>query len=365
MEPFDDSLHNDSSQVPLANTTLPYAPSSDDTNATLKLYNFIVNVSISGTLCLCGCFGNFMTILVLHKDKIKTSNSVLLQALAVFDTCFLLYVVLYVVLRSVYPFTGALKTYYDHQQYFIAFVLPFGWTSQTATIWMVVLIALDRYIVVSQPLKASIICSIRNAKRGAVFVAVAAVLFNAPRWPHYYQVAFPQEMRNSTGTFVSHVTFDSTLWDPELYRLVYHVGLTFVFLFIVPFALLITLNVKLIKALKKAQRKRLSLTNIHATAKQPTSTRNVNVMMVIIISTFLVCEFPDFVASIIGAGRFRVDETMYAYYAGVKESLLVLNSSVNFYLYCTFYRRFKATLRSVLSCPRPGDDNLHTIASVT
>ncbi len=334
---------------------------TDPTNETLKLYSFVVNVCVDGALCVFGYFGNIMTIVVLQKDKIKTSNSILLQALAVFDCCFLVYVVLYVVLRSVYPFTGSLGSYYDNQQYFIAFVLPFGWTSQTATIWMVVLIALDRYIIVSQPLKSSIICTAKKAKKGAIFVAVAAILFNAPRWPHYYHVAFPAETQNTTGTFVSHVAFHSTLWDPEMYRKVYHISLTFVFLFIIPFSLLIVFNVKLITTLKKAQRARASLTQQQSirSNKQSTSNRNVNLMMVIIISTFLICEFPDFVASIIGAGDFQVDPTMYKYYAGVKESLLVLNSSINFYLYCLFYKRFRLTLKQIFVGKTPAEDNCH------
>ena len=126
-------------------------------NEKLVLYNFIINVCINGLLCLFGYFGNIMTIIVLHKDKVKTSNSVLLQALAVFDSCLLVPVVLYVILRSIYPYTGALKAYYDKSPHIIAFTMPFGWTSQTATIWMVVLVALDRYIIVSQPLKSSMI----------------------------------------------------------------------------------------------------------------------------------------------------------------------------------------------------------------
>ena len=326
---------------------------------TLKLYSFIINVCINGTFCLFGVFGNIMTIIVLQKDRIKTSNSIFLQALAVFDSCFLVCVVLYVVLRSVYPFTGDLKDYHDASPYFIAFVLPFGWTSQTSTIWMVVLIALDRYIIVSQPLKSGIICTPKNAKKAVVVVAISALLFNAPRWPHYYQVGFPEEQDNSTTTFVSHVAFNSNLWNPDLYRKIYHISLTFIFLFIIPFSMLIILNTKLITTLRKAQQMRATMTSQQT--KQSTSNANVNLMMVIIITTFLLCELPDFVAAIIGAGEFQIDPTTYKYYAGIKESLLVLNSSINFYLYCLFYKRFRKTLRQIFGRNNPKEEYSQTI----
>ena len=335
---------------------------TESVNENLKLYSFIVNVCVNGAFCLFGYFGNIMTIVVLQKDTVKTSNCVLLQALAFFDSCFLVYVVLYVVLRSVYPFTGSLRNYYDAGPYFVAFVLPFGWTSQTATIWMVVLIALDRCIIVSQPLKSAIICTPKNAKKSVLFVALAAILFNAPRWPHYYRVSFPEESTNLSSTFVSHVAFDSNLWNQDLYRKIYHISFTFIFLFIIPFALLITLNTKLIITLKKAQTLRARMTN--KTIKQPVANTNVNLMMVIIITTFLICELPDFVAGIIGAGEFKVDATTYNYYAGIKESLLVLNSSINFYLYCLFYKRFRKTLVQVYRGPKPREEHSHTIDTV-
>ena len=331
----------------------------------LRLYSFIVNVCINGAFVLFGYFGNIMTIIVLHKDRVKTSNSVLLQGLAVFDSCFLVYVILYVVLRSVCPFTGDLRDYHDKSSYFIAFVLPFGWISQTATIWMVVLIALDRYIIVSQPLKSNMICTPKNAKKCVVAVAIAAALFNAPRWLHYYQVGFPEEKSNSTSTFVSHVSFNSNLWNPDLYHKIYHISLTFIFLFIIPFSLLIIFNTKLITTLRKAQRTRASMTS--QLTKQLTSNTNVNLMMVIIITTFLLCELPDFVAAIIGAGEFKIDPTTYKYYAGIKESLLVLNSCINFYLYCLFYKRFRKTLGEIFKggTTKPWKEYFQTVDTLT
>ena len=303
-----------------------------------------------------------MTIIVLQKDRIKTSNSILLQALAVFDSCFLVCIFWYIVLRSVYPFSGALKNYYDASPYIIAFVLPLAWTSQTSTIWMVVLIALDRCIIVSQPLKSGIICTPKNAKTAVVVLTISALLFNAPKWPHYCLVGFPEEHNNSTTTFISHIAFNNNLWNPELYRKIYHISLTLIFLFIIPFSMLIILNTKLITTLRKAQRLRATMTS--QPTKQSTSNANVNLMMVIIITTFLICQLPDFVASIVGAGEFQIDPTTYKYYAGTVGTLLVLNSSINFYLYCLFYKRFTQILCQIFSRNKPVEEYSVTIETL-
>ena len=267
------------------------------------------------------------------------------------------------VLRSVYPFTGTLKAYHDKSPYLVAFIIPLGWTVQTITIWMVVMIALDHYIIVSQPLKSNLICTPKNAKKCVVLVAIVAVLYNAPRWPHSFQVAFPAEKPNSTAIFVSHNEFNNNLWDPVLYQKVYHASLTMIFPFITPISLLIMFNTKLIMTLKKAQRMRASMTQ-HP-ANQSKSSANVNLMMVIIITTFFICEFPDFIASIIGAGEFKVDATAYAYYAGIGNALLTLNSSINFYLYCLFYKRFIKTLGHIFKGTVPKDEHSQANDTVT
>ena len=120
----DDLLQNESFNS--SNTSQEYSQQSD-----LHLYHFIMNVYIDGFLCLMGIIGNIMILLVLWREKSKTSNSVLLQGLAMFDLCFLLYVILYVVLRSVNSYTGNLAWLAAANPYIVAFVLPFGWTSQT------------------------------------------------------------------------------------------------------------------------------------------------------------------------------------------------------------------------------------------
>lgn len=329
----------------------------------LDHFNFNMNVVVDGLLCLLGIVGNALTVLVVQKEKKRrTSNAVLLQALAMLDSCFLVYVMLYVVLRSIYPYTGQLKAIYDVQSYFVAFVLPFGWTAQTATIWMVMIMAVDRYLVVGHPLKANIWCTVSHAKKIAASVVIAAVLFNAVRWPRYYLVAFVSDSAESNSTFVSHLAADISGWNEELYRSIYHIGLTFVLLFIVPLGVISVVNMWLITAIHKAMEQRASMT--HGNPCKKDASLNVTLMMVVMISVFVTCQLPDFIAGIIGAGNFKVDETIYNYYAGVKELLLVFNSACNFYLYLIFNRSMRNTFIQLFTKPDSRDGMQTNISSI-
>lgn len=195
-------------------TTEKSAEKNKTTNAdktTLELFNYIMNVYVDGSLCVFGYTGNLLAFLTFQKDSTTTSNTILLQSMAVADCCFLTYVMLYVVLRSIYPYTGTVHFIHDINSYIVATVLPFGWTAQTLTIWLVLMMAIDRYIVVSYPLKATIWNTATNAKKAVLFVSVAATVFNIPRWIHYYYVSFGNEATSSNSTFISHTSASGKL----------------------------------------------------------------------------------------------------------------------------------------------------------
>jgi hypothetical protein len=48
----------------------------------------------------------------------------------------------------------------DHIYYTRAYALPFAYIAQTATIWVTVLVAFNRYIAVCQPFKAARLCTV-------------------------------------------------------------------------------------------------------------------------------------------------------------------------------------------------------------
>ena len=58
-------------------------------------------------------------------------------------------------------------------------------TTKTATIWVTVLVAVNRYIIVCRPLRASQWCTISKVKIQLAVVLVLAVVSNIPRLIQY------------------------------------------------------------------------------------------------------------------------------------------------------------------------------------
>ena len=123
-------------------------------------YRTVVDVYVVSALCAAGVVGNLLSMLVLRRDRDRpNATNWLLQALAVVDTVYLLASVLIQPLKTVNDVGdgdgagAALRRVFPY-------VEPHAWalasTAQTATVWLVLLVTVDRYVAVCQPLKVRI-----------------------------------------------------------------------------------------------------------------------------------------------------------------------------------------------------------------
>lgn len=331
-----------------------YIMDTSNESDSLRLTQLIVNVLIDGLLCILGYIGNTLVLVVTCRDRNKNSHTVLLQALAVFDILFLVHTLLYTVLRSVYPTTGHMGWYFAANDYIIAIDLPFGWIAQTGTIWITMLLALDRYIAISRPFKAMVLCSVRNAHKAIIVTTVVAVLFNVVRFPHYYLVAMYSD---SNSTFIAHIKTTLPGWNSDIYHYLYHISLTLIFLFLIPLTSLTAFNACLIRALRTAHKRRMSMsTSVHGNSFTGAGATLPNIIIifnvVIVITKFIICETPDFIASVLGAVPYIATSDLFVIFSCIKEMVLVFNSAVNFYIYLMCNARFRKQLLAAVPCLR-------------
>jgi len=129
-------------------------------------FRILVDVCIVGLLCLIGFVGNALTFVILRGDRDKHSTTNwLLQTLAVVDIVYLVACVLIQPVKAIhdlYPETeqrrhsgawGAFHTTFTHLE---PHVWPLASIAQTVTIWVVVLVTVDRYIAICMPLRSKI-----------------------------------------------------------------------------------------------------------------------------------------------------------------------------------------------------------------
>ena len=227
-----------------------------------KLYDQIVAFTIA-VITFFGIFGNILSILTLSKMNMSSANSLMLSALAVCDTVFLL---LGFLLKTVpVIFVDFLKmnvtVFYDA----FIYVIVYGWSAVTVVYsigtWVTVLVTLQRFIAVCLPHHALSYCGASLARKQLFLVIVFNVLYSLPLFlDSYVKRVYSEKYELWYNTRVY-----SWLGRNWSYQFAYRTVLYFLLMYSIPLLMLLVMVVKLIRALKLANRKRSQMTgNVEA-----------------------------------------------------------------------------------------------------
>ena len=322
--------------------------SDDDVDWSLTrscdLYSFIIYTVIVGTLVVFGVIGNSFAFFVFWKDNIKTSASFLFQGLSFVDSLLLVTIFSIYTIPSFVTYTSWLQGYQAIFPYVGVCMYPLMRTAQTASIWVTVLIAVNRYIAVCLPYKASRLCTVLKAKKQLGVVLLFAVLYNIPVFTMYC-VAYET---SDNGTTYTAVARNTKLGSEKLYHIIYDNILYFIFLLALPILILAVLNIRLIKALKAFRRKRMEMLSLRQQQDNSVTFILIIVVIFLIISQGL---------ALVNLGLWNMaPETKICggvkfYLRHIANMLTTLNSAVNFVIYALLNKRFRHVLTlNVCAC---------------
>ena len=291
-------------------------------------------------ICACGILGIILTIIVLSHKNMSTSTNCYLMALAIADLIFLVLLIPRLVETHLRVHTPAYYTY----QIVTTYSIKIGNICLLASIWITVMLAVERYIAICRPFLAAKLCTVPRARVLILLIYSAAVLVRMVNfWQHRVNSAF-------------HITSNSTIHYIQPSEFAYH-HFWFVYAWLVdvfmasilPFSLLLIMNTLLIRAVKRSTR--YIQRNQLATRRRSSSTvqreeLQVSTMLISVIIVFFVCQAPYVVyIALTTTGLVHLTTTGFFLFRDVTMLLLTLKSAVNFILYCWFSERFRVTLR--------------------
>jgi len=233
------------------------------TSASDVVFRIVIDICIVGLLCLIGFVGNSLTFVILRGDRDKHSTTNwLLQTLAVVDIVYLVACVLIQPVKAIHdlcPETewrrgsawSGFHTTFTHLE---PYIWPLASIAQTITIWVVVLVTVDRYIAICMPLRSKI-RTLPRAHAAVAVVVIAAILYNVPRF--FEKTVWYRKMCSGRYKIELRAT---ELRHRISYFVVYKMICHFVFRTIGPLLLLIVLNARLICALRQMRRRHRYLT---------------------------------------------------------------------------------------------------------
>lgn len=289
---------------------------------------------LTPTICFIGIICNIFNLLVLSQYELKESPYTYLCGLACSD--------LNALLLSFILFVFGWKSdnyYWKAYECYIFFPLVNVFT--TSSVWLTVMLTIERFLFVRYPLWAKAKLDRASAKVKVFCIYVAALLINIPRC-----LVFKVD-KNSKGGYIRTSTafrngniFFVTHW---VHNALIH---------FLPLIILSIANIYLVVAVQKARldRKKLDIRNNREAAAHREQSR-LTITLISIICLMLLALIPSAfadlpVASFVFGPKFGPEYKDSGYYLlqYISNTLVLCNMSLNFVLYCAFNARFRRAM---------------------
>ena len=161
-----------------------YRPVDDYTQSTINFLDFIVRVPSVALLLAIGLVLNTLVIVVIIQCK-RSSANIMLMVLAVFDTLYLLSLsaqqLPWEIHHYLYPMYGML----DWRNKHIKVLHGVMFASKSTTLYILVLMSLERYIVLMWPIKSRDWCTKQKTVTAICVIIVGSFLFSYHRFMRY------------------------------------------------------------------------------------------------------------------------------------------------------------------------------------
>ncbi|CAG5116118.1 unnamed protein product, partial [Candidula unifasciata] len=284
-----------------------------------------------------------------HKSMNKQSIYVYLSILAIFDS-----LVLYVGLLRQWlgEITGS--DLRNGNSWCCKGIVVAGYICSDVSVWLIVAVTVERYIVVCHPLRASYFCQEVRAKKVVLAIILLFILIN---FHLFFSVDVQKHADNANGIYElkcdPNPGFEylvSFVW-PWVDALLYGFG---------PFVLISILNVVILAKICTANSLRIRLLDGQRPAQtdnhSSTDSGNVRmtVMLLTVSFTFLLTTLPMNISNIVASIWFNTPSNSNQtrskgiLFGTLASLLMYLNHSINFLLYCATGRKFRQVATRML-----------------
>ncbi|XP_054709025.1 G-protein coupled receptor dmsr-1-like [Uloborus diversus] len=310
---------------------------------------------LSFIVCVFGITANILNIIVLTRKSMVSPTNAILTGLAVADM---------LVMLSYLPFTFhnyIRKDLSEEEKFsygwavFTLFHAHFTVVNHTISIWLTVTVAIWRFMAVSFPASSNNLCSMPRAKYAIIATYVTCTIFCIP----VYITFTVSKFKGTDGSVMYRVDFSEIAQRHDKLLEKINFWLFSVITKLVPCVALTALSLGLIRVLYEANLRRQRLKN---RAENDRSHDRTTRMLLAVLLLFLLTEFPAgllaLLSGILGSDFFN---NVYLNFGETMDALALVNSAINFIIYCSMSRQFRDTF-ALLFLPKCA--NRHQLAPI-
>ncbi|CAH1772990.1 unnamed protein product [Owenia fusiformis] len=325
----------------------------------------VMQIYVAAFICAIGAVSNILAYIVLSRQKQNTSVFTM-RCLAVNDCIYLIWNGISEVLYWIYGHTYWMDKSVGAMSHNISFAYPYvstiGYMLQMTSVWLVVLVTVDRFVAVCFPLRAVSLCTIFRARVLCLSVFIMSIVYHIPMF-FEWKMAWARNMCSRKFEYV--LSFTDT-GENFYYQLIYGFILNLMFKNVVPILIVFILNIMLIRDLYRAKRARVEIqigANTHSRQE-----RDITMTLLSVSTILIICLIPRLalkgmrlVLWIPKTNEEKIAQfwSLEAYdnYYWSSNYLFIAsvfsmraNSAVNFFIYCIVRKGFLKELRVIFTC---------------
>lgn len=295
--------------------------------------HFITSVWIGTIFFILGTLGNILSIVIWLRKPLRSSTGTYLIGLAIADICVLFFFFITDSIKMMHP---ELEKSHSYAVFFSYIGYPIFYLAVICSIWITVGVTVDRYIQVCWISHSKTLCNQRRALTGLGIISLLCFIINVPHFNTYKPVS--DQDRNASDPAMVFTEFGET-HGSQMYEFWVHC----MFLVLVPVVTIFILNMLIICQVRKVNRQMESKRGESGKTKARKSESQLTRLLLTVTFTFLVLiSFQCIVQCffMLKSGNPRIVSEAYA----IAKLGIVINSSINFLLYCVSGKRFRKEL---------------------
>ncbi|CAB3405380.1 unnamed protein product [Caenorhabditis bovis] len=284
---------------------------------------------------LIGLLGNSLSYYAYRRPKRKSKHvAFLLYSLSLSDAFLLIFALPLFSIMYLPIWSDVEKQYVV--AYTAKYIYPLCMMAKTCSLYIMVTITVERWIAVCRPLEAQIWCQYTTSQKTRTIIVICAVLLNFPKF-------FEFEIEEINGVF----QFRRELLDPEKhwwYFMIYFIGISIIFDYMLPFAIMSIANTQIIGELRRKKRERQLMTT------QQQKEQNTTVMLLVITIFFGFCHFFSMglkIAESFAGGFLTIQNIYWEMLGEVFNFLIILHTASTFFVYYIFSEKFRTVIQGI------------------
>jgi hypothetical protein len=348
------------SEMNMSNETTTRLPVVEDPDEHINLQDeiavmeFVVVGLVQTILSLIGFVLNTVSSVVWWKEGERNVTIYLLRVLSIVDNSFLIFVLLYHSMPSIYVYCHVLDDHFKTLMLAVPYTWPLLWTTKTMAVWCIVVMSIVRYNIVCSPLKTSVRFSTKRVTQYLAALFLVLILVNIPRWFEIYILKQINPYTNQTEGIPALTPLAKNM----NYQIAYMFVFTIIITYILPMSILLYCSIRLIRILREADtyRKTLVVNSVQIS-------HSVTKMLLTVIVLFIICETPEFAYSVLYfitivdpngpvTQALKNSHHHISILKAVSDLAFTVNSSCNFFIYYLMARKFRKLVKEIIFCKK-------------